>query len=47
MPRASGTPLMPAGVLKPIEKSFYNVVNMGKAYLIVEVMIARKYLLNE
>ena len=47
MPRASGTPLMPAGVRKPVNRSFYNVMNIGKAYLIVEVIIARKYLLNE
>ncbi len=47
MSRASGAPLMPAGVLKPVDRSFYSVLDLGKAYLIAEVMLARKFLLNE
>ena len=38
---------MPGGVLKPVGRSIYNVVDLRKAYLIAEVVTARKYLFNQ
>ena len=35
------------GVLNAICRNFDRVVDVGEAYLSVEVMIARKYLLDE
>ena len=42
MPRASGAPLMPGGMLKPAGRTFYSAVDFGKAYLIAEVIIGKE-----
>ena len=35
------------GVLTAVGRDFFGVVDLGEAYLVLEVTIVRKYLLNE